>query len=83
MSTATTNPAKHTAHGHREFGQRPAHVNGYVQAWVDESIALLKPDRVFWCDGSVEGATSASPLRCHACLLRSDAAMSASVVVRR
>src|SRR3954454_18350054 len=52
MSTAATVPAKPAGPAQSEFGQRPAHVNKCVQAWVDECVALTKPDRVFWCDGS-------------------------------
>lgn len=25
-----------------------------VRAWIDESISLLKPEKVIWCDGSIE-----------------------------
>lgn len=28
--------------------------NPHVTAWVEEMAALCQPDRIFWCDGSVE-----------------------------
>src|SRR4051812_16081134 len=28
--------------------------NAKVRAWIDECVALLKPDRIVWCDGSKE-----------------------------
>ncbi len=28
--------------------------NERLLAWVDEVVALTKPDRVHWCDGSAE-----------------------------
>jgi phosphoenolpyruvate carboxykinase (GTP) len=29
-------------------------INPKVRAWIDESIAHLKPDNVVWCDGSID-----------------------------
>src|SRR5262245_3560794 len=33
----------------RESGPTPA-----VKAWIDESVAMLQPDKIVWCDGSAE-----------------------------
>src|SRR6266542_176404 len=33
---------------------RPHTSNEYVTKWIDESIALCKPEKAIWCDGSLE-----------------------------
>jgi phosphoenolpyruvate carboxykinase (GTP) len=45
MNAVTTAPqAKHV--------NAPAAVNAYVKRWIDECVALTKPDRVVYCNGS-------------------------------
>jgi phosphoenolpyruvate carboxykinase (GTP) len=34
-------------------GAKP-NINPSVQAWIDECTTLLKPERIVWCDGSLE-----------------------------
>src|SRR5687768_15778778 len=29
-------------------------VNPFVRKWIDDCVELCQPDRVVWCDGSVE-----------------------------
>src|SRR3954465_5519508 len=31
----------------------PMH-NSHVRAWIDQSIALCKPDNIYYCNGSLE-----------------------------
>ena len=35
-------------------GQAPQNLNPHVQRWIDECVALCKPDKLYWCDGSME-----------------------------
>jgi phosphoenolpyruvate carboxykinase (GTP) len=32
----------------------PANLNRHARQWIDECIALCKPDKVLWCDGSLQ-----------------------------
>jgi phosphoenolpyruvate carboxykinase (GTP) len=41
-------PARHGA------APRPAAVNDFVKLWVDECAALCQPDKLYWCDGSLD-----------------------------
>jgi phosphoenolpyruvate carboxykinase (GTP) len=36
----------------RAFGVQPEKVNPLVRSWIDECVAMCKPDKFFWCDGS-------------------------------
>src|ERR1041384_8004034 len=37
-----------------ERGQAPGNLNSHVRRWIDECVALCKPDKLHWCDGSAE-----------------------------
>jgi len=32
----------------------PANLNRHARQWIDECIALCKPDKVLWCDGTLQ-----------------------------
>jgi phosphoenolpyruvate carboxykinase (GTP) len=34
------------------FGNRPTQVNPHVAEWIESCVAMCRPERVFWCDGS-------------------------------
>ncbi|HTL29350.1 MAG TPA: phosphoenolpyruvate carboxykinase (GTP) [Tepidisphaeraceae bacterium] len=40
----------------RTFGAQPATVNPHVRTWIDECVAMCRPDQLFWCNGSREEA---------------------------
>src|SRR5215213_3235970 len=54
MTTTAADPASSTPRHASDGSQRPANLNTCVARWIDECAALCQPDRLYWCNGSLD-----------------------------
>jgi phosphoenolpyruvate carboxykinase (GTP) len=53
MTVAESPAVSHAAPSHEGVHATPV-FNTYVRKWVEESVALCKPDNIYYCNGSLE-----------------------------
>ena len=50
LDEATTNRPRHAADG----SAPPVNLNSHVGKWINECVDLCQPDRIYWCNGSLD-----------------------------
>jgi phosphoenolpyruvate carboxykinase (GTP) len=54
----STDETPRTQSGQKDGREAPPEANEHVQKWVEQCIALCRPDRIVWCNGSGEERTA-------------------------